>query len=60
VEAIVKPKKAGFMEKIRLASDELFNEGEENDLLEEFIKLDNTEASTEDIKAFFRNITRKS
>lgn len=58
VEAIVKPKKSGFMEKIRLASDEFFNEEGENEILEEFIKLDNTEASVEDIKAFFRSLKK--
>lgn len=59
VAAIKKPKPITFMAKVRTASDELFESSEENEILEEFISLENKEASIEEIKAFFGKLTKK-
>jgi ParB/RepB/Spo0J family partition protein len=59
VAAIKKPKPITFMAKVRTASDELFESSEENELLEEFLSLENKEASIEEIKAFFGTLVRK-
>ena len=59
VAAIKKTKPITFMAKVRTASDELFESSEENEILEEFISLENKEASIEEIKAFFGKLTKK-